>query len=960
MHFPPGCSWTCYLANNPDVTHVHEGSALRHWIKHGKEEGRDCSCKEDDESEDSSEDSSEDDEENEVVVDEVEDPIDEEDAADGEDEDEDEVESTTTVEDVPGVDTLEDGPSHPDGQILEIIPGEGAETTYTGHEPGHYNQEIDGVSAGPAVDGTTTGHDKTFLWPSGCSYSCYAGRYPDVAGSSEETAWEHYATRGSLAGRSCCCAEDAACRDGEAASAASVAPMAKEENESPAEEENDAAVPIAAASKANVVVAKTPILETSSPFPPGCTWECYLADNPSLEIPPNEASAEFHYENFGKKGGRDCACGDDGEEEDLDGSGEDIEGDLDDGVLAEMLEDEDENGDIYDESILDAQTEETLLEIEEVEKELDELNQATGDVSSSEMEEEMEGLKEQEEELLEEAIEEEELAKEENLGSGGVDEEGKVVDMEGLEEEFNEIQDEIDAIEGDTTYQSDEEKQDWVEDLLEIQEEVVEEIQEEVQIENEIDTLNNTLQALKAEDEEDVEENDAFVVKVQNNEDFKEIQGEIEAIEEDTTYESYEEKQDALNSMLEMQDEVVVEIQEETEIENEINTLNNTLQVLKAVTSPEEEEEEEENDVSVTKAETIPLDNLNIDPSLIMDWTTLNPPGMEGGIVLNATESMMGPGLVESLEESEFGMTKEAESKPSMMETGPDRTKEGNDDKDKTGVVAGEAKESESDSEKIDTELDRTDNPAVAVQEKPQGNVASELSNETDSSLSSGDEDTDTEEGDEDDTDDADTLVSSETASPTQNAATSAPTTKPTPNKVSNTSAPISGATTTSNPTPGATITTSSPSYSPSENDEFEDGEVLSPQNEDDEEKENEEPPSPPAAAIDDDDDINGSSSLSSPSDDYYREEEEVKKVGGWLSFASIILMIYTAYQMSENPDGICASLCRLVITVIGCVVKILLIPIKFIMGGGRPSGGHYMATPDYRDPYGSRHMELT
>jgi hypothetical protein len=35
--------------------------------------------------------------------------------------------------------------------------------------------------------------------------------------------------------------------------------------------------------------------------------------------------------------------------------------------------------------------------------------------------------------------------------------------------------------------------------------------------------------------------------------------------------------------------------------------------------------------------------------------------------------------------------------------------------------------------------------------------------------------------------------------------------------------------------------------------------------------------------------------------------EEEVKKVGGWLSVASIILMIYTAYQTSENPDGICA-----------------------------------------------------
>ena len=38
-----------------------------------------------------------------------------------------------------------------------------------------------------------------------------------------------------------------------------------------------------------------------------------------------------------------------------------------------------------------------------------------------------------------------------------------------------------------------------------------------------------------------------------------------------------------------------------------------------------------------------------------------------------------------------------------------------------------------------------------------------------------------------------------------------------------------------------------------------------------------------------------------------WAEEEEVKKVGGWLTFAAIVLMIYTAYQMSENPDGICA-----------------------------------------------------
>jgi hypothetical protein len=42
--------------------------------------------------------------------------------------------------------------------------------------------------------------------------------------------------------------------------------------------------------------------------------------------------------------------------------------------------------------------------------------------------------------------------------------------------------------------------------------------------------------------------------------------------------------------------------------------------------------------------------------------------------------------------------------------------------------------------------------------------------------------------------------------------------------------------------------------------------------------------------------------------DDFLREEEkEVKKVGGWMGFAAIVLAVWTAYQMSENPDGICA-----------------------------------------------------
>ncbi|KAL7540579.1 hypothetical protein ACHAWF_006724 [Thalassiosira exigua] len=209
-----------------------------------------------------------------------------------------------------------------------------------------------------------------------------------------------------------------------------------------------------------------------------------------------------------------------------------------------------------------------------------------------------------------------------------------------------------------------------------------------------------------------------------------------------------------------------------------------------------------------------------------------------------------------------------------------------------------------------------------------------------------------TEADEEDEDDDA-------TPSPTK-AASSPP---PTPSPEGETSAPGQGE--------GGDA--SSPSYSPTvayvkpsdeldplanetgSKEAFEDGETVPPPGEEDEET-----PSS-AEGADDDDEEEGPSSAEEEMEELFREgEEEAKKVGGWLTLASIVLMIYTAYQMSENPDGICASLCRLVITVVGCIIKIMLIPFKYIMGGGRPSGGHYMATPDYRDPYGSRHMELT
>jgi hypothetical protein len=79
------------------------------------------------------------------------------------------------------------------------------------------------------------------------------------------------------------------------------------------------------------------------------------------------------------------------------------------------------------------------------------------------------------------------------------------------------------------------------------------------------------------------------------------------------------------------------------------------------------------------------------------------------------------------------------------------------------------------------------------------------------------------------------------------------------------------------------------------------------------------------------------------------KEEIVAEEVGGISMIIGIAFMIFTAWQMSENPDGVCASLCRLTFTVAGCFVKILLWPFKK-MCGHRFSGyaHHLVATQDY------------
>ena len=89
---------------------------------------------------------------------------------------------------------------------------------------------------------------------------------------------------------------------------------------------------------------------------------------------------------------------------------------------------------------------------------------------------------------------------------------------------------------------------------------------------------------------------------------------------------------------------------------------------------------------------------------------------------------------------------------------------------------------------------------------------------------------------------------------------------------------------------------------------------------------------------------------------EYKAEEKAAKKVGGWAVVIAIFGMIFTAWQVSENPDGVIASVCRLSITIVGCVLKVLLLPCKFLCGKAAAGGHHPISSaPDYREPYRGR-----
>ena len=123
-------------------------------------------------------------------------------------------------------------------------------------------------------------------------------------------------------------------------------------------------------------------------------------------------------------------------------------------------------------------------------------------------------------------------------------------------------------------------------------------------------------------------------------------------------------------------------------------------------------------------------------------------------------------------------------------------------------------------------------------------------------------------------------------------------------------------------------------------------------------------PPTPQYVPIDDDPIVNQEIQEEDDKDEQELQnvEKEAKTAGGIGFLLALLAMIFTAHQMSENPDGIYASVCRLAITVVGCALKLVLMPCRNFMGNRYHAGHIPVSTMEYREPYrgGSTGMEMT
>lgn len=88
---------------------------------------------------------------------------------------------------------------------------------------------------------------------------------------------------------------------------------------------------------------------------------------------------------------------------------------------------------------------------------------------------------------------------------------------------------------------------------------------------------------------------------------------------------------------------------------------------------------------------------------------------------------------------------------------------------------------------------------------------------------------------------------------------------------------------------------------------------------------------------------------------EFKEEEEEAAKISFIYFMITMVLMVFTAHQLSEYPDGVYANMCRLTITVLSVFFKLVLFPFRKVCGFGSRTGyAHHLVTNqnDFRDPY--------
>ncbi|GKY92673.1 hypothetical protein MPSEU_000237400 [Mayamaea pseudoterrestris] len=90
----------------------------------------------------------------------------------------------------------------------------------------------------------------------------------------------------------------------------------------------------------------------------------------------------------------------------------------------------------------------------------------------------------------------------------------------------------------------------------------------------------------------------------------------------------------------------------------------------------------------------------------------------------------------------------------------------------------------------------------------------------------------------------------------------------------------------------------------------------------------------------------NDEDDLASIKEELQEEERMVREVGGYGAVLAMIAMIFTAWQMNDNPDGIFATMCRLVITICGLFIGLLLTPCRRCIGPSRASSHTYGHVP--------------